>query len=118
MKHLFVPYDIARQLKEKGFNEPCLGHYYERDNEQVIVIYGEFPPDTSKWLSAPLYQQVIDWFRDKHNVIISVEPRKNGVFKGNREYFISGEWRSNYTEDYMDYYGALTKAIEEALKLI
>src|SRR5688572_291699 len=27
MKHLFVPYEIALKLKEKGFDEPCLGYY-------------------------------------------------------------------------------------------
>lgn len=65
MKNLFVPYEIAKTIKEKGFKETTLGHYYGRDNDQVLVIYGEFPPDTSKWLPAPLYQQAVDFILSK-----------------------------------------------------
>ena len=41
MKHLFVPYEIAKQLKEKGFNEPCLAYYQhirESDNNISFLI--------------------------------------------------------------------------------
>lgn len=68
MEKLFVPYDLAKTLKKKGFKEFTLGHYYIRDEKPCLVVYGEFPPDTSGWLPAPLYQQVIDWFREKHRI--------------------------------------------------
>lgn len=32
MKHLFVPYKLALELKEKGFDEPCLGFYSSSAN--------------------------------------------------------------------------------------
>ena len=63
MKDQFLPYELAAQLKELGFNLPTLGHYYERNGEQNLVVYGEFAPDTSKWIAAPLYQQAFEWFR-------------------------------------------------------
>lgn len=30
MKKLFVSYKIAKQLKEKGFDEPCFGKYVDK----------------------------------------------------------------------------------------
>jgi hypothetical protein len=65
MQKEFVTYEIAKELKELGFNEKCMGMYgYEF----------EFVIDESSWryaqisndiLQAPLWQQVIEWFRNK-----------------------------------------------------
>ena len=96
MKKEFIPYKEALALKELGFDEICLGHYYKRDNEQCLVIYGEFAPDTSKWLCTPLYQQAFRWFREKHGLDAEIMPYKFnrkeakilGIIKGKRYVFI------------------------------
>lgn len=35
----FVPYEIALELKELGFNEPCFGYYYGNKTFSLIKQY-------------------------------------------------------------------------------
>ncbi len=132
MTKLFVSYEIALKLKEKGFNEKCIAFYkgkYVGDGLHAIgqhegcSIHGdnydsgwnlEYPP-----ILAPLYQQVIDWFREKHGICISIYTSSTGFMPEfdylNKKYFgkvAAIEFAS------LDYYETLNKAIEEALKLI
>lgn len=66
---------------------------------------------------APLYQQVVDWFRDKHNVWIDV---RTTFIHGTAIYgpYLSGKEIFPLLEEEGSYYEALDKAIEEAIKLI
>lgn len=116
MKHLFVPYEIALKLKEKGFDEPCFGYFIENSPNYVYhdTIHsnvwnnftGATQPESIDKLKAPLYQQVIDWFREKQ--IWIVEYPQDGwevvTYLPERK---RGEMGLK-----------LDKAIEEALKLI
>lgn len=80
MKNLFVPYEIAKQLKEKGFDEPCICVYKKGVKKTVYPVLSNEPSYPFKTVkntqtgslhfSSPLYQQVIDWFEEKHNIII------------------------------------------------
>lgn len=75
MENQFVTYEIALKLKELGFDEPCFFAFDNckfrckdlRTNEQEFegVNY-----NSSTYISQPLWQQVIDWLREKHNVDI------------------------------------------------
>lgn len=123
MKHLFVPYDLALQLKEKGFDMPCLG-YYDGDDDGV---WNDEPErelllnDHNKHgkLSAPLYQQVVDWFRE--NKGIHIQPQFHFHDKGYKIGKIPigrSSYTGPYNKSYKTYYEALNKAIKEALKLI
>ena len=37
MKHLFVPYELALQLKEKGFDEPTAHCYMHTEGEEYVL---------------------------------------------------------------------------------
>ena len=117
MKHLFVSYQIALKLKELGFNESCFGHFIGRDlNFLRINGYKE-----NIELLAPLYQQVQDWFRDNHNIQVDASSHTVNQNKKWRDYiaYVNGKPMNDARdEEYQDYYKALTRAIEEALKLI
>src|SRR6185437_7847661 len=81
MKNLFVPYELAVLAFEKGANEiECLA-CYNQNKELFISIAGigkkvvsnfALNNDCSNHLAAPLYQQIVDWFREKHLIEISV----------------------------------------------
>jgi hypothetical protein len=77
MDKLFVNYEIAKQLKEKGFDEPCFGYYYPYYYTDRIHFEGSSGIVKSACdknlalVKAPLYQQVVDWFEEKHNIHIS-----------------------------------------------
>ncbi len=71
MEKLFVPFELAVKLKEKGFDEECLGVFHKGGNLKVTV-QANFPIKNSELIdyviSAPLYDQVFAWFREKHNI--------------------------------------------------
>lgn len=86
MKHLFVPYEIALKLKEKGFDEPCLSWYYQESKELCEVtsyLYegsknSENNIDRVPFVTAPLYQQVIDWLFGITGAVIVYNPADIG----------------------------------------
>ena len=130
MKHLFVPYELALKLKEKGFDEQCLMVYESKDS---LIPESEAGSNYTN-VDAPLYQQVQDWFREKHNIHIKVDDFLNNDDKVEWDFEIvkigtDVDENGNYIplvsysiddEDRMNlsYYEALTKAIEEVIKLI
>ncbi len=126
MKHLFVSYDIARLLKENGFDEECLCYYdhstslqFKRDMRINASGIKRIDCHESNTL-APIYQQVVDWLRTR-NVLIEIVPLddwNNWIYKmvgeGAMEPFFEFDWNKI---EYKTYYEALNAAIEEALKL-
>ena len=68
MNKEFCTYEQALALKELGFNEPCFSFYIDVDNflytNQKWLNYNL----NDKRISAPLYQQVFRWFREKYNL--------------------------------------------------
>lgn len=130
MKHLFVPYELALKLKEKGFEEKCLGYYLgqrQNPNENDFILEenqcNKEHPDWVSTISAPLYQQVVDWVREKHGIHLEVSRRSvnNSYIEYNP--YVYDKFQDRHTEgtlgdEYHNYYEALTGAIVEALKLI
>ncbi len=134
MKHLFVSYEIAKKLKEKGFDKNCFRFWkiehrlYESDkieaaaelitdDEKYLIIQKDLD---FKFILAPLYQQVIDWFREKHKIVIGITYLRD--VEEDLWYFDIVEINKNYDTgtsiDYKTYYKALNAAIEESIKLI
>ena len=75
MEKEFVSYEIALELKELGFDEPCFGYYRPNGNleyvESHIVKDFSYLAKNSEWqdlVAAPLYQQAFRWFREKYNL--------------------------------------------------
>ena len=78
MNKEFVPYELALELKQLGFDEPCLAFYDGKNAESFYFnnirdASGDYIPfqkhDRLEWFGAPLYQQVFRWFREKHNIL-------------------------------------------------
>ena len=67
----FVPYELALELKQLGFDEPCFAFYdeslYFPNNENQYGTFCNQKLDASS-CSAPIYSQAFRWFRDKHNL--------------------------------------------------
>lgn len=111
MKHLFIPYELAVIAKEKGFDESCLAYY--NDNGKLIKKWIAICP--SNYSCAPLYQQIVDWFRKEKCILIypiynckyeyrvesSIDTANDGIIVSSKG------WQQTQN-----------KAIEEAFKLI
>jgi hypothetical protein len=65
MKREFIPYELALELKELGFNESCFAYLKPNVLTYEITI-GEF--NEFEYHSAPTYSQAFRWFREKHNL--------------------------------------------------
>ena len=74
-----MTYEVALALKELGFNEPCMKHVQGNTfdvvstsvNECVPVLADNFNAKTD-CVSLPLWQQVTDYFRTKHDIVIEL----------------------------------------------
>jgi len=75
MNKEFIPYEQALELKQLGFDEPCFAFYdeslYFPNNENQYGTFCNQKLDVP-FCSAPLYQQVFRWFREKYNLDISI----------------------------------------------
>ena len=80
-----VPLDIAKKLKEIGFDEPTLFHYYENDFDVTIETNSYYDEGEAqgylhfyisafkeenfnrdkKCISIPVWEQVFAWFRER-----------------------------------------------------
>ena len=70
MNEEFVPYEQSLELKELGFDEPCIT-FYEPNNKEVIVVgvpqrYNDPSLLRLKDFCAPTFSQAFRWFRDRH----------------------------------------------------
>lgn len=96
MEKEFVSYEIALALKQLGFDEPCLGKFYYNQLEiGGIWTNNDFKEDPDIFISAPLYQQVFRWFREKYGVY--TRPEK---FDEKTWWVEWGGWNSSICETY------------------
>ena len=82
MEKQFIPYELALEIKALGFNEPCFAIWsgFDENNfsvtDTVRLFSSKFSIDgtqsntlyinsTDNRVSAPLWQQAFDWFREK-----------------------------------------------------
>lgn len=87
MKDLFVTYQLALLAKQKGFDESCLAYY---GNEEKLFITAGAILKYRPLLKAPLYQQLIDWFLEKHDIWVEILLFDRGFLEKNKFCF---QWR-------------------------
>jgi hypothetical protein len=77
MKEQFVTYDISLKLKELGFDEPCFGYFNISTKSFYFADNGEYMLSKnlpSIIVSAPLWQQVIDWLKREYSICVTQTP--------------------------------------------
>ena len=82
----FVPFEIAKKLKEKGFREECFARYYCSDKayfeensynpntESIFYCYNNDEDLGRFYIDAPTISQTLKWLRDKFFLHISQKP--------------------------------------------
>ena len=119
MKEAYCSYEIAKLLKEKGFDEPCFAYYeddgtfrqswsnYAIQNKTNPCFFGN---------AAPTIQMACAWLREVHNLFILV-----GWNPTHKEYFTriinmtDGCPKRNIYE-YTNYEDAVESAIKYCLE--
>lgn len=137
MKNQFVPYNIALKLKELGFDEECFDYYVPKGKAISDIFNNNF--ELKKYnsetnhiygyvglVSRPLWQQAIDWFREKHNLHIQLHYNTQAITWEYRVYMLNefihysphNKVYFNTEAIYKTYYDSLTAAILKAINLI
>lgn len=139
MEDKFVPYPIALMLKELGYNEPCLAWFGvseilnhvgeiklymvgQPNNYEIYTTKTEYffcnQKDTD--VDAPLWQQVIDWFREKYDIHFHIDYNKQlNIYGIHFQNPITKEKGISVIRDtYKTYEEAREQAILKALEII
>ena len=118
MKKQFVTYEIALKLKELGFDEECLG-YYTITNKGLLYPYNmhEYIYRKDFLCAAPLWQQAIDFFREKHNIWIQIEMEYYDGITYNYVIIQNNGKVINFEDEFHEYYEAREQAILKAIEL-
>lgn len=66
---LFVPFEIAKTAKQKGFNEPCLNAFDEQNTSiGSFMLYDDwrkYDNNQERFVLQPLYHQIQEWLKEK-----------------------------------------------------
>ena len=79
----YCDFETAKLLKEKGFDVPCLAHWYIGSETQEEFSDHPFNWNEVKsdldWLSCPTLQMAMKWLRVEHNILLFILPaQENG----------------------------------------
>ena len=129
MNKEFIPYEQALELKELGFNKECLAHWSSGIGGYYIK-YDQYHFNNKHWMftandnkdrhlmcTAPLYQQVFRWFREKYGLYALPEGKKScgfqwGIMKDTEKY----EWSETFFDTYEEAELACLKKLIEIVK--
>lgn len=114
----WASFEVSKAAKEAGFNSPCNAawniskydgtpkpHFYTSG----FTIYNGGAGKNQ--IARPLWQQLIDWLREKHKVIVTYGESTDGIpywdiFTPNDKRIVGG----------LDYYDSREKVITEAIQ--
>ena len=75
----YVSFEIAKLLKEKGFDEPC-ECFYDTEHNDISIVNGWMDTSNSQLdereflcYSAPTLQMAMKWLREVHNILLVVD---------------------------------------------
>ena len=126
MEKEFVPYELAVKLKKLGFDEPCLGYYYNKElSFGARTSYGEV-------IEAPTLSQAFKWFREKYQIFPEVltdcttEPKfvfTYNKFFGNPKDLTEQEWGwenniGQYSDIYRTYEDAELACLDKLIQIV
>ena len=128
MNKLFLSSKLSFKLKKVGFKEVCIAYYISKDMSYVskgLKFDGKTIGNHNKYddliiCSAPLKDQVVTWFREKHNIHIQIAFRNYLVSScnGYAYTFDLGSEKQDWVGQFTKYNSAFNEAISEAIKLL
>ena len=110
----YVSFEIAKLLKEKGFNEPCYACYLNKELSHYDYTSTNFELIDNA-ISAPTIQMVMKWLREVHNIHIDVCSIWDVIHWIYQVFVITPRTASNsYVDEIL--YTSYEEACEEAIK--
>ena len=128
MEKEFVPYELALELKQLGFDEPCFGSYVKLTatqttffvNDVVDEIDRETPLHESLITKAPLHQQAFRWFRERYQLVheIQFDSGRIWIRYGYNSFVRALEVDSNNNEFYHTYEEAELACLQKLIEIV
>lgn len=114
MKEDYVSFDVAKFLKEKGFDGKCLAIYYPDGRLETFDTPFNYniPGGTSDVISAPTLQMAMKWLREIHKIQLWAEPYEHE--KGQYNAYVRAKWFIHQWQGVG--YKSNEEACEEAIK--
>lgn len=122
-----VSHGIAVELKDLGFDEECLYTVFLDKEGEIFnghqmewMKWNSYVPSTNPslgncFVAAPFWQQVIDWFRGKHKIHISLPNHYDGWSLDNRNFNNDSCFNSLPIIWYENFYEARKQAVISAI---
>ena len=134
MNKEFIPYNLALDLKELGFDEPCLA-FEDFDHSLEIGDVTKNSSWSSEIISVPLYQQAFRWLRETYNIDVDIIRDSEVHYQDETKWIVKvSNWNdirvkefsiahlkfpdTSHHIDLKSYDEALKIGLEEALKFI
>ena len=117
----YCSYEVAKLLKEKGFDEKVSTHYLIHPSgfSEFFDKKDEFTEPEDVWLKCPTHQMAMKWLREKYNIYISIQPD----FPSDKDYKMYWCWSANILHEncitmkgYQCYIETYEEACETAIK--
>jgi len=118
IKEDYCSFEIAKLLKEKGFNVPTHAFYNPKKNYTLKFDTCLIDRNAGIYVSAPTHQMAMTWLRMKHNILLFLLPSQEN---GKLVYLVE-VWTCNKEENiYESTYASIPRkepkqSIETALK--
>ena len=111
MEKEFIPYELALELKQLGFNQPT---FFAFDNCSHPMRCTDLRTDeqkfngvnynSSSYTSQPTYSQAFRFFREEHGLYPDIYRNgSGGKFSANIENIVTGNSLKTVTEERLDY---------------
>ena len=115
----YVSYEVAKLLKEKGFNEKCRTFY---NDKTLKITYIDSPISNEKpfnlCLLAPTQSMAMKWLREVHNIFIQVDyiwsPKE--LYTYTFDIHNMKRARSIFSTPYGESFNSYEEVCEEAIK--
>jgi len=122
MKTEYVSYEIAKQLKKLGFDEPSIVAYDEVTMACTMTgspfkLLNYNSPSGCGYVSAPLWQQAREWIAKVHDLDIIIEPYWNSEYQ-EKNYLVRNTVDVETHSNFHCYDDALIRGMERAIILI
>ncbi len=109
----YCSYEVAKLLKENGFDEGCDKFYPINGGEVEELTLDELNYHRSKFIKAPTHQMAMKWLRDIYSISIEPYCYEYGWYCGFSQL---PKGITIYTSQESKEYGTYEESVEAALK--
>lgn len=124
MQEQFIPYKQALELKKLGFDDPCIMCFYgisRYDKIDSLYLHSGMGRvcnsdlnEKEHGITAPLWQQAFDWFREQYKLDSFVKSNYNQTIKTGY-YFNADEF---YSETFKNYEEARLFCLDKLIEIV